>query len=429
MEKALPTTFRRMGNLCLFALCAGVASFAMQTYGNEFEKLSKQIVQHTKQLEYSDKISQDFSRMVQGWKDKDNRHILIDRTGKLAEAKKSCEQNKISKKHLAEIEESIVGELGQRIKKEITFNENFFELDDIIKHRQTQCLGYTQLFHILANSIGLEVKSINVAQMRTGELPTGSAHIASMVILSDGKMIIADLVPNGFISMPFSLEEEFAKAGNYWELKDKSNPLEIDRKIQILNKSELVAYICNNRASVYIKQGQFEQAADELTKAIEDHPKYAEAYYNRGIAYRHLDKFSEAAADYTKTIALNPDFSEAYTNRGIIYSKLGQLNEAIVDYTKAIEINPDLANAYYNRGIAYSKSGQPEKSITDYDRTIKLNTGLAAKAYGNRGVSYAMLGKSEDARKDLLKAAEMNSELKEYAKETIKRFKLDDSLD
>jgi tetratricopeptide (TPR) repeat protein len=428
VEKALPTTFRRMGSLCLLALCAGILLFAAGAYGEESPNLYEQIKQHVKQLEYSEGTAQDFIQMVQGWKDKQGRCALTGWSEKLSEAKKDCEQNKISRNHLAEIEGNIAEELGQRIKREIRFNENFFELGDIVEQRQTQCLGYTQLFYVLGNSIGLEVKPINVEQMRTGKLPTASAHIAGIAELSNGQSIIVDLVPNGFVSIPFRLEEQFEKAGEYWQLRDKSNPLELDRKIQILGEKELVAYIYNNRANVYIKRGQFAEAVGELDKAIEYHPKYAEAYYNRGIAQRHLERLNQAVSDYTRAIEFNPDFAEAYANRGIIYSRLGQLNEAIADYTKAIGINPDFGNAYYNRGIAYNKLGQAAAAIADYERTIKLDAGLAAKAYGNRGVSYAMLGRVEEARKDLLKAAELNSEMKEYAKAAIERFKLNTNL-
>jgi len=416
-----------MGNLCLFALCVSILSLAAKAYGND-EGLFQHIEQHVRQLEYSEETTRNFVQMAEGWKDKENKCVLIGWAEKLFKATEAYEQNKISQNHLAEVKENIAGELGQRIKREIAFNEDYFELGDIIKHRQTQCLGYTQLFYILGNSIGLDVKPINVEEMRTGTIPAGSAHIAGIADLSNSQSIIVDLAPNGFVSIPFTFEEQFEKAGEYRRLKDKNNPLQLDRKIQILGKDELIAYIYNNRANVYIKQGQFEQAVGELIKAIRYHPKYAEAYYNRGIANRHLGQLNQAVADYTKAIELRPDFAAAFTNRGIIYSKLGQLNEAISDYTKAIELNPDFGNAYYNRGIAYNKLGQPTLAIADYDRTIKLNADLAAKAYGNRGISFAMLGRVEEARKDLLKAAELNSELKEYANSAIERFKLSTNL-
>ena len=41
------------------------------------------------------------------------------------------------------------------------------------------------------------------------------------------------------LSKPFKLEEEFAEVGNYWELKEKENPLGIHRRIQVLYSSHL----------------------------------------------------------------------------------------------------------------------------------------------------------------------------------------------
>ena len=53
-----------------------------------------------------------------------------------------------------------------------------------------------------------------------------------------------------------------------------------------------------------------------FTKAIELDPKYANAYFNRGIAYSSLKKYPEALADYTKAIELDPKYVKAYYNRG-----------------------------------------------------------------------------------------------------------------
>ena len=39
-----------------------------------------------------------------------------------------------------------------------------------------------------------------------------------------------------------------------------------------------------------------------FTKAIELDPKYANAYFNRGIAYSNLKKYPESIADYTKRL-------------------------------------------------------------------------------------------------------------------------------
>lgn len=75
-----------------------------------------------------------------------------------------------------------------------------------------------------------------------------------------------------------------------------------------------------------------------FTKAIELDPKYANAYFNRGIAYSNLKKYPEAIADYTKAIELDPKYADAYYNRGGAYKALGKTKEANADFAKTKEL-------------------------------------------------------------------------------------------
>jgi len=360
------------------------------------EEYVEQIKQLIIGLEYSDEVAQDFVQMVSEWKDIEGQPVLVAWKEKLAEAKEDYKEGEISKVQLAEVEESIAKELSQRIKKQISRGpDEFFNLTDVIKHKQAQCLGYSQIFYVLGNSVGLSVKAIDVAElMIAGPLSTGYSHIACIVRLTDGNMMMVDLVRGGFVSKPFIIKKEFTKVGNYWELKDKDNPLGIHRRIQILDRNGLTAGIYNNRGVVYKKLGQYTQAMSDYNSAIELNPKLAEAYTNRGVAYYDLGQYTQAISDYTKAIEVNPKYAEAYNNRGNAYTNLGQLNQAISDYNSAIELNPKLAVVYLNRGFA-----------------------------------YACLGKFEEAEKDLLKAIELDPALKAYAKKVSDHFKLNLKLE
>ena len=347
MEKPLPKCFLRMG--ILFSFCLGIFN---QSIACGIERdFSEEIKRHVQALEYPQNTAEEFSKLANSWKDKTNESILKKWSIKIAEANSR-------KSGLSQTEEDISQQLAEKIKSEITFNENYFELPEIINNKQAQCLGYTQIFYILGNSIGLKVQATDVIQMRTGKLSNAQSHVANIVSLSDGKKIIADLVPNGFISVPFTLEEQFQKHGDIWELKEKNNPLGLDRKFKILNSDELIAFKFNNRASSLIKKGNYTEAINELSKAVSYYPAFAEAYHNRAIAFRNTEKIEQAVADCNQAIKLNDKFAQAYVHRGIIYSKTGQLNLSIFDYTKAIEIDPEFANAYFNRGIAYNKTGK-----------------------------------------------------------------------
>jgi tetratricopeptide (TPR) repeat protein len=127
---------------------------------------------------------------------------------------------------------------------------------------------------------------------------------------------MANIVPGGFISEPFTVADTFDREGNYLQLKDKSNAPGIYRRIQVLDGGGLAAYVYSNRASVKNLAGRFEQAIADSSRAIQLCPALAEAWNNRGIARRNAGQIEQAISDYTKAIELNPNYPEALNNRG-----------------------------------------------------------------------------------------------------------------
>ena len=383
--------------------------------------LEKKIYQLVKDLEYSDQVAQDFVRMVRPWKC----DVLYQ---KLCQAAEDVKQKKISWNQYAQVEEEVVNQLAQKINNEITgdldSNSKYYDLIFVIKDKKAQCLGCTQLFYILGNSMGLTIQAINVLEHSKGQMPAGWSHVACAIGLHNGKAMQVDLTLRDCVSRAFLFTEEYGKSGNYWEFKDKNNRLDIHPRIQLLDKNALAAHIYCNRGNTFGKAGKLIEAISDFNKAIELNPKYAQAYCNRGQAYTDSGKADKAITNCTKAIELNPKFALAYNNRGNAYDDLGKSTEAISDFTKAIALNPKCAEAYNNRGTAYTKSGQLDKAIAEYTKAIELNPNYA-EAYVNRGVTNVTLGKMEDAKKDLRKAMKLNPGLKESVKKISDHFKLD----
>lgn len=395
----------------------------------ESEDLSLRIKQLVRELQSSDEVAENFVAMVNNWQNGKSKRFFAVQRQKIHQIREDYKQGRSKIADVAKAEECVAVEIARLIKDNLSCSDEFFELDDVTRNKQASCLGYTQIFYILSNSVGLSAIPINVVELQTpGPLPTGDAHVSCIVSLSDGRTMMMNLVPGGFVSRPFVMEEKFTKIGNYRQLTDKNNPLNIYRKIQLLDRDGLLAYIYSNRGNVYASAGQFNQSISDYTAAIKLNPCFAEAYNNRGIAYRNIGQLKQAIADYTKAIELNPNYAWAYNNRGIAYSKLGQLHQGLYDYDKSIELDTSFAEAYNNRANAYVKLGQFERAIFDYTRAIKNNSDLAV-AYGNRAVTYALLGKTEGARKDLLKAVELNPALKARVKNLSEEYKLGLSFD
>jgi tetratricopeptide (TPR) repeat protein len=353
------------------------------------EEYIEQIKQLVKGLEYSDKVAEDFVQMISNWRDAQGRPVLTSWKQRLNQTEDEYKQGKISKEQLAKVEENITRELSQRIQKEISYNIKFFDLVDVIKHRQAQCISYSQLVYILGNSVGLSVEAIDVGKPITSILTPGWGHIASIVSLTDGKMMMVDFIPGSFVSKPFIIEKEFTKVGNYWELKDKDNPLGIHRRIQILDTNMLIATIYNEWGVTYSEVELYQKAISCFDKAIELNPKYDFAYYNRETVYRKLGKLDQAISDYNRDIELNPKSALAYITRGNTYIKLGEYQKAIDDYSIAIKIDPKYVGAYYNRGNTYITLGEYQKAIDDYSIAIKIDPKYVG-AYYYRGVAYAL---------------------------------------
>ncbi len=160
------------------------------------------------------------------------------------------------------------------------------------------------------------------------------------------------------------------------------------------------------RGLAYDSQGKHDRAIQDLTKAIELDPDYADAYYLRGLAYSGQEKYDCAIQDLTKAIELDPDYADAYHFRGLAYSGQEKYDRAIQDYTKAIELEPDYADAYHGRGDAYDSQGKHDHAIQDYTKAIELEPDHA-DAYYDRGNAYDSQGKHDHAIQDYTKAIEL----------------------
>jgi tetratricopeptide (TPR) repeat protein len=151
----------------------------------------------------------------------------------------------------------------------------------------------------------------------------------------------------------------------YWQ----NNITLYDHTLKVTDYNEL---IYNNRGIAYSALGNYRQAIDDCSRAIEIDPGFAEAYYNRGNAYVALGNHRQAIDDYGRAIEIKPGYVAAYCNRGHAYADLGNYRQAIEDYSRAIEIKPGYADAYNNRAFIYLKQGDNISGCRDALKACEL---------------------------------------------------------
>ncbi len=93
------------------------------------------------------------------------------------------------------------------------------------------------------------------------------------------------------------------------------------------------------------KQEEYAKAVKELS---------ATDWFEKGVNFYESGNYKEALDTFSKAIELNPKAAGGYRGRGVVYAGLKNYQQAINDFSKAIELGPkDDAGAYYGRGISY----------------------------------------------------------------------------
>jgi tetratricopeptide (TPR) repeat protein len=206
---------------------------------------------------------------------------------------------------------------------------------------------------------------------KTGEL------IAEGYFSLRGRPTSASMVPISQWAIGVHRNKPYDKAISSFTAALQANP---DRNIAF--------FIYSLRAGAYLGTGQLEKALVDSSTSIQLNPKYAPAYYYRGIVYSRTANRDKAISDYTTAIQLNPGYADAYLNRGVEYSIKRNFKLALRDASMAIRLNPKYADAYHNRGIYYSDTGEFDKAIADFSQAIRFNPRSMtfhgrAKAYEN----------------------------------------------
>ncbi len=121
-----------------------------------------------------------------------------------------------------------------------------------------------------------------------------------------------------------------------------------------------------------LEAGDYSQAVETYTKAIEEdgvsHTKFA----GRGIAYLYLRRFTEAERDFTESLALFKDpIVLAY--RCHAHRMLADLVLAEEDCLEAIVLDPTVEGAYVNLSMVYLEKGNLAKAEQAIKDVLDIN--------------------------------------------------------
>jgi tetratricopeptide (TPR) repeat protein len=144
----------------------------------------------------------------------------------------------------------------------------------------------------------------------------------------------------------------------------------------------------------------------------------ARALFERGVeAYRH-DRDQEAVEDLRRAVELDPDFAEAHYRLGLALHATGQREEAdkafenaVKAYEKLTRQEPKNADAYYFLGLCYEKLDKYDdaaRALKDAVRNLSETDENRDDKYYELAVVQYKLAKYDEAVAALNKALEIN---------------------
>jgi eukaryotic-like serine/threonine-protein kinase len=158
-----------------------------------------------------------------------------------------------------------------------------------------------------------------------------------------------------------------------------------------------------NLGAVYLAIGHLEDADRALKRSIDLLPS-GEAYTNLGTALFWLGQYRQAADAYSHAIDLNPQRAMLWRNLGDAYQMLPGMNEkAKAAWRKAaelttalVEVNPNNLDELINLGLYKAKLGDNEAALSSLRRASSLRSPTVEQVF-QEALVYELVGKRDAA--------------------------------
>lgn len=174
----------------------------------------------------------------------------------------------------------------------------------------------------------------------------------------------------------------------------------------ILSRGNLRARKLVREATAAMQRGEFNEAVQLCTLAIELRPTWAVAYAHRAHAWICLRNYERAIDDCTTALSHDPRCAAAYNNRSVAYSALNRRQDALADIERAVRLAPLESLYLANCGIEHKKAGNIAAAIDDLLKALRLNS-ANVPARIELADAYASLGKDDLAWQQLQRAIQL----------------------
>ena len=120
-----------------------------------------------------------------------------------------------------------------------------------------------------------------------------------------------------------------------------------------------LASALQQRATVYVSQGKFQEAIADYSEALKVKAKDPDIFERRAYAEIQLKDYDKALHDYNEAIKLSPEEPKYYQVRAFIYQTKSDFKAALADVDKTLKLDPNNQDAQQRKKFLEAKLHAP----------------------------------------------------------------------
>jgi Flp pilus assembly protein TadD len=143
-------------------------------------------------------------------------------------------------------------------------------------------------------------------------------------------------------------------------------------------------------------------------EAVVQHPNDAVANNDYGWALRMNGQLQQAAKYLQKAISLNPTMTQPYSNLSVVMLELGDVGTAVTSAHKAVSLDPSQAVYRVVLGNALTKQHNLDEAIQQYREALRFKSNYE-NAHYHLGEALMLKGDNAAAQQELSTALGLDS--------------------
>jgi len=126
------------------------------------------------------------------------------------------------------------------------------------------------------------------------------------------------------------------------------------------------------KADAAMRKGKYDEAAQEVEKALEAAPAYANALTLRAVLRLDSNQSQPALDDLQKALNSDPNYAMAYIVSGAVYNYIQQFDNAIRSLERGIALDPTSWQGYFELSKALLAKQNYEASLRNANKAFDL---------------------------------------------------------